>query len=203
MLPISKPQAQKAAKWIKANFMNEMKAGVNGTVFNVNHLCGIACQETAYLWVNWIDTMKVSDVLSLCIGDASGDYPGTKRSAFPRNTSIFREKYGDSLTKMLIDEANLSRRVRGYGPREWVYKGYGIYQYDLQHILTDKDFFASKKWHSYPECLARVMRELKQKYAVYGDIWKTIKSYNGSGDSATQYANNVTIFTQYCSEVQV
>jgi hypothetical protein len=197
MLPINKQQAHKAATWMKANFRNEMEAAVHRTAFNINHICGIACQETAYLWLSWIDTMKVEDVLALCIGDASGDYPGTQRSAFPQNTQIVRDKYGDGLTKMLIDQANMSRAVRGFR----VYRGYGIYQYDLQHVLTDKDFFAQKKWHSYPERLARVMRELKQKYTVYGDIWKTIKAYNGSGDRATIYANNVIQFTQYCSEV--
>ena len=201
MLPITRDQAHKAATWMKQNFWHEMEAGVSSTVFTIDHVCAIACQETAYLWVNWIDTMKVADVLSLCIGDASGDYPGTVRHAFPVNTAAFRDKYGDTFTKMLIDEANLSRAVRGYSPREWVYKGYGIYQYDLQHVLTDEAFFRQKKWHAYPECLLHLMRELKQKYAVYQDLWKTFKAYNGSGQAATNYANNVTIFTQYCSEV--
>ena len=151
--------------------------------------------------LNWIDDFSVENVLGLCIGDASGDFPGTVRHAFPTNTAAFRAKYGDQFTDMLIDEANLSRAVRGFDPRQWVYKGYGIYQYDLQHVLTDEDFFRQKKWYVYPECLLHLMRELKQKYNIYQDIWKTIKAYNGSGPAATNYANYVTQFTEYCSEV--
>lgn len=201
MLPITRDQTHKAARWMKDNFGHEMAAAVSGTVFSVDHVCAIACQETAYLWLSWIDTMAVGDVLGRCIGDASGDFPGTTRNAFPKNTGLFRDKYGDNLTDILIGEANLSRRIRGFEPREWVYKGYGIYQFDLQHILTDEAFFRDRKWYSYGECIVRLMQELKHKYNVYQDIWQAIKAYNGSGDAATNYANNVTQFVQYCSEV--
>ena len=26
--------------------------------------------------------------------------------------------------------------MRGFGPKEWVYKGYGIFQYDLQAVMA-------------------------------------------------------------------
>jgi hypothetical protein len=29
-------------------------------------------------------------------------------------------------------EANDTRKLRGFGPQHWVYKGYGLFQYDLQ-----------------------------------------------------------------------
>ncbi len=45
------------------------------------------------------------------------------------------------------------------------------------------------------------MKELKVKYSIHKDIWKALKGYNGSGPRATQYANNVVQFAQYCSEV--
>ena len=201
MLPITRTQTHKAAKWMKDNFSHEMAAAVSGTVFSVDHVCAIACQETAYLWLGWIETMAVGDVLGRCIGDASGDFPGTLRSAFPKNTAAFRAKYGDHLTNILIGEANLSRAIRGFDPKDWVYKGYGIFQFDLQHIVTDEAFFRDRKWYSFGECVVRLMQELKKKYSVTGDLWKTFKAYNGSGPAAENYANNVTQFAVYCSEV--
>lgn len=51
-----------------------------------------------------------------------------------------RQRYGDQFTQMLIDEANETRALRGFGPKDWVYKGYGIYQYDLQHVPGNEAF---------------------------------------------------------------
>ena len=201
MLPITKKQAQKAAQWMKSNYKTAMVKAVAGTPFSIDHICAIGCQETAFLWLNWIDKLTPDEVLGRCIGDASGDFPNTQRSAFPKNTAAFKAKYDAGFAKMLIDEANKTRQLRGMNPREWVYKGYGIYQYDLQHVVNDEAFFRQKKWYNYSDCLLHVMKELKQKYAVHKNIWKALKGYNGSGARATEYANNVTQFTQYCSEV--
>jgi hypothetical protein len=87
---------------------------------------------TAYFWLNFIDKKSVADVLARCVLDASGDYPGTERSAFPKNTHAFTAKYGDAFANMLIAEANATRKWRGFGPAAWVYKGYGLFQFDLQ-----------------------------------------------------------------------
>lgn len=143
-LPITKAQAKTAARWMKDNFKDAMVAAVAGTPFSIDHICGIACQETAYLWLNWIDDMTPAEVLARCVGDASGDAPGTSRNPFPKNTAAFIERYGNEFAQILIEEANKSRALRGYSPRQWVYKGYGIYQYDLQHVLTNEAFFREK-----------------------------------------------------------
>ncbi|WP_227632812.1 hypothetical protein, partial [Klebsiella pneumoniae] len=86
------------------------------------------------------------------------------RNAFPANTAIFRKKYGDQVTAEFIDEANRTRALRKMGPKDWVYKGYGIFQYDLQHILTDPSFFLNKQWRDFPSCLTRVLNELTLKH---------------------------------------
>ena len=78
------------------------------------------------------------------IGDASGDFPNTSRSAFPKDTPTFRAAFGDAFADMLIAEANASRALRNMGPKTWVYKGYGIFQYDLQHVHADKAFFRER-----------------------------------------------------------
>ena len=89
--------------------------------------------------------MDVSDCADArCVLDANGDYPGTKRSAFPTNTAAFRKQYGAELD-MLISEANATRKLRGFGPQQWVYEGYGFFQYDLQSVKTDGAFFRERK----------------------------------------------------------
>lgn len=200
-LPLSKTQATKAIAWMKQNFANEMIKAVQGTPFSIDVLCGIACQETASVWINWIDDKNVDEILGLCVFDASGDFPGTKRTAFPRNTAAFRDAYGDEFTDMLINEANRSRKERNYSPKNWVYKGYGLYQYDLQFVKVDDAFFRDKRWYSYEHCLEKALRELTDKWKRQKDLFKTIRAYNGSGSAAQEYANNVMIFTSYAKEV--
>ena len=200
-LPITQKQAYKVATWMKSNFGDQITRALRGTPFDVNTLCGIACQETAYFWISFIDKMSVEDVLARCVLDASGDFPGTQRSAFPRNTEAFRKRYSGDFADMLIAEANKTRKLRGFGPQQWVYKGYGIYQYDLQFVVDDEIFFREKQWFSFEACLERAKKELLGKYKIYDNLWKAVRGYNGSGSAATDYANNVTQFAKYFSEV--
>ncbi len=199
-LPISRPQAHKVATWLKANFGTKLEAASAGTPFSVDLLCAIACQETAYFWVGFINSLPVQTIVERCVLDASGDYPGTSRSVFPVNTAAFRNKLGDQFTGMLIEEANKTRALRNYDPRAWVYKGYGIFQYDLQYVLTDRTFFEGKQWCSFDACLGKAIHELKEKYRITGDLWRAVRAYNGSGASATKYANNVMTFRDWCAE---
>lgn len=200
-LPISRSQALKVTQWMKSNFGTKLVAAVQGTPFSIDHLCAIVCQETAYFWVGFIGTLSPQKIIERCVLDASGDYPGTSRSAFPVNTGAFRARFGDDFTKLLIDEANKTRALRNYGPKQWVYKGYGLFQYDLQYVKTDEAFFKSKQWYDFDSCLAKATGELKAKYAITGDLWSAIKAYNGSGPRATKYANNVMRFRDWCAEV--
>lgn len=200
-LPITRRQARTAARWMKRHYGDRIARAVRGTPFSVNLLCGIACQETAIFWLNFIDDLSPDEVLARCVLDASGDYPGTVRMAFPRNTEAFVARYGQDLADMLIEEANISRVLRGFRPQRWVYKGYGLFQYDLQHIVRDKRFFTDKRWYLFDQCLDRAMRELRTKYARTGNLWSAVRAYNGTGPAATRYANNVMQFTAYCAEV--
>jgi hypothetical protein len=200
-LPISRDQAHTVARWMKDNFGSAIQGAVAGTPFSLDIVCAIACQETAFVWIHFLDNLSNDEILARCVFDASGDFPDTHRSAFPRNTAAFRQKYDDDFTQMLIDEANKTRALRGFGPKDWVYKGYGIYQYDLQHVTSNEAFFRQKQWYRHDQCLAMLMRELREKYAAKHDLWKAIKAYNGSGASATDYANNVIQFAHYCAEV--
>lgn len=200
-LPINHAQALKVARFMKTQFGAAMKDAAAGTPFSVDLLCGIACKETAIFWVGLIDTLAVNKIVERCVFDANGDFPGAPRSAFPRNTAAFRERYGDAFTAMLIDEANQTRALRNYGPKQWVYKGYGIFQYDLQYVVSDEAFFRQKQWYSFDTCLAKAVSELKKKYAITGDLWRAVKAYNGSGPRATEYANHVMQYAEWCATV--
>lgn len=151
--------------------------------------------------MKWTDNLDTNTIIQRCVFDASGDYPGTSRSAFPVNTAAFKERYGSQFTDMLIEEANKTRRLQGWSDQKWIYKGYGIFQYDLQHVTTDQAFFRDRRWYSFEACLEKVVKELDDKLAKKdGDLWSAIKAYNGSGARATQYALNVKAFTTYCRE---
>lgn len=200
-MPITREQTHKAARWLKKNFGQKMATACAGTPFSTDLICAIMCQETAYAWLGWIDTWGAAFVCERCVLDASGDAPDTSRNPFPKNTAAFRAKYGDGFTDMLIEEANRTRKIRGMGPKRWVYKGYGIFQYDLQHVDVNEKFFRERQWYDFDICLARALGELKSKYKIEPDLWQAVRRYNGSGPKAVQYANNVFRFVEWCSEV--
>lgn len=201
-LPISKAAALRCAKWLTDHYGDAMAAAVVGKSYGRKHLAGIVCQESAFKWLEWVDHHPAGEIIERCVFDASGEVPGAPRSAFPKNTAAFRDKYGDAFTDMLIEEANKTRRWQGWSDKPWVYKGYGIFQYDLQAVVTDRAFFEQKQWYDFAVCLDRCCRELDRKLvATNGDLWKAIKAYNGSGPKAVTYAENVKAFTEVCATV--
>jgi hypothetical protein len=191
-LPVSQAQALRTRDWLFQNFADAIQQAVQGTPLDANLVAAIACKETANVWLHWIDRLSPHDVLERCVFDGSGDVPGTSRSAFPRNATDFRAKVGDTLTDMLIDEANETRKLRGYGPQRWLYKGYGLFQYDLQHFVDDPDFFRNRQWGDFAACMDRFMREMNAKLkAANGDVADAVRRYNGSGPKAEQYREHV------------
>jgi hypothetical protein len=206
-LPIGESSARKVTRWLMSHFGEKLHAAGKGTPFSPDILCAIACQETAYFWLPLLqrletkaefrnDPGELADlILARCVLDASGDAPGAPRSAFPKSTEAFRTKYGAEFTNLLIEEANQSRKLRGFGPKQWVYKGYGIFQYDLQFVASDEAFFRERKWYDFDACLAKCIGELKAKYkAVGNDLWEAVRAYNGSGPRARAYRDNVKQF---------
>lgn len=195
-LPISLQQAKKVCDFLLANFDQQFTQATIGTVFNKKHLVAIACQETAYMWINWIGKYDATTILRRCVLDGTGDTSDTigQRAAFPKNKEQFIIKFSQSTLDMLIKEGNLTRQLRGLNAATILYKGYGLFQYDLQFILTDEDFFLKKQWYSIDECLKRVMKELNNKYDISHDLKTSIRMYNGRGKRAENYANNVMQF---------
>lgn len=192
--------AQGVTRWLSTNFHSELAAAVASTPFSIALLCAIACREAGIYWLPLTPRRPAAEILGLCVYDASGDVAGAPRSAFPVNTAQFRLAYGDAFTRLLITETNKARAARGLNPAAMVYKGYGIFQYDLQHVRADEAFFREKRWYSFSECVRRAVAELTAKFQATGDIQKAVRAYNGSGPRAEQYARDVMRLLPYCEE---
>jgi hypothetical protein len=197
--PLNATQVKRARDWLAANFGAAVDATALRNGVDSNLIYAIACQETASVWLAWIGRLPPDQVLARCVFDASGDAPGSDRKAFPANTQEFRGRFGDTLTTQLIGEANATRQLRGYSPKQWVYKGYGLFQYDLQNIQSDADFFASRKWGDIQSCLDRFTRVLSDKVArAKGDLTAAVRAYNGVGPDADRYAAAVMQMREWC-----
>jgi peptidoglycan hydrolase-like protein with peptidoglycan-binding domain len=185
-------QVRQVRDWMASHFLADITTATKGSPVDANLVYAIACQETALYWLPWISTMPPDQVLAHCVFDASGDAPGTQRDAFPSNAAAFRGKYGDQLTQQLIAAANEMRALRKLPPAQWLYKGYGIFQYDLQNIADDPDFFKNQQWSDFRSCLDRLMREMNEKLtAAGGNLQDAVRRYNGAGPAAETYAVNV------------
>lgn len=198
---LSDEEILKASKWIKDNFGEEIEAALRGTRYNISIIIAIACQGIADRWLPWIEDFSIEEVLGRCITNSSGDYPGTHRVDFPKNESEFHDHYGDEITGMLVEEGNKMRNMpqpyypKGYGSAHILYKSYGIFQYDLSHILEDSEFFLKKQWYNFNECFKRLMitlNGLDRKAKSHKDLWSILKAYSGShGLEAIKYADNI------------
>jgi hypothetical protein len=199
-MPLSEAQAKKAIKWLRDNFGDKVENAITGTPFTADDIYAIACQETAIYWLGWIDKMKADDVLKYCIFDATGDTTDTvgQRKAFPKNKAAMLASYPKDFVDMLVAEANKMRQIKGWSAKEFLYKGYGIFQYDLQFVETDKVFFEKKQWYIFDECIKRLMKELNGKFAIKKDKHKAIVAYNGAGVAAENYGNNWEQFKKWC-----
>jgi len=187
------------AAWLRSNFDAEIAAAVSGKPYGFEVVCGIACKETGFIWIPRRKTLRAAELLPLLVGDASGDAQNTTRKAYPKNGQVFRNDFGDAFTDMLIDEANKARALRGLRPAKLLYKGYGIFQYDLQHVKKDEVFFKNRLWHGIGPCLERLALELDRKFSASGgDTRDAIRRYNGSGARAEAYADEVMVYVGWC-----
>ena len=200
MRPITDQQATLAVQWLDACF-GEVVHRLVKDPFSASDLYGIVCQETAYFWLPFLGRLTPTNVVARCVLDGSGDVAGTTRRAFPSNTLEFRHQYGKRFTELLIKEGNKTRVLRGMRPWSKIYKGYGIFQYDLQFVQVDEDFFKEKQWYDFDICLLRCLSELERTYARHGDVHEAIRAYNGAGARAEAYAKNVEYYSQLADQI--
>ncbi len=110
-MPLSRANCLKTATWMKDNFEDKIMAAVENTPFDKELVYSITCQETAQRWLLWVDDFDAETILQRSVFDASGDFPDTSRSAFPKNKAEMIAAFGNDLTQMLIDEANKMRAM--------------------------------------------------------------------------------------------
>lgn len=202
-MPLTRTQSQRARDWLMAHFADAIRQASADKPFDETLICAIACQETACEWLRWIDRHPPEEILARCVFDGSGDVPRTTRAAFPRDTAEFRRLAGAEITAALIAEADETRRWRGFAPVGWIYKGYGLFQFDLQHYRDPlhRAFFERRLWGSIEACLDKLSGELMSKYAAAdGDLWDAVRRYNGAGDLALAYRARVQQFHAWLSE---
>jgi hypothetical protein len=200
-LPLSSDQVRKGAAWMHTNFAPQIADAIDQKPYSAAIVCAIACKETGFIWIPRTK-MAPAELLPLLIGDASGDIDGHPRNAFPKNTAVFRDVFGDDFADELVAESNNARALRGLNPAHIVYKGYGIFQYDLQHVKVDEAFFRDRLWHEIDGCLDRLTRELDRCFAAAdGDTRGAVRRYNGSGPNAETYADHVMAFADFCSGI--
>ena len=197
-----------AATWLMHNFGAQSRDGLRGTGFPPSLACAIACQESGYEWFKkkFRQNHSPAQVLRLMVLDNV-----TPRQAFPRDTATFqKDRRVGHLSADLIAASDASRAARGYSPTGKLLFGYGIFQYDLQHILTDRAFWEDRdtmkspngavvpvrgRWHDIDVCVDRLVAELSAKRKRHPDsMFETIRAYNGAGSNARAYAQIITRF---------
>ena len=198
--PISDKQAKVAIQWMDDCF-GELVHEAALPPFSASDLYGIVCQETAYFWLQFLGRLTPNEIVARCVLDGSGDVAGTSRRAFPSNTAEFTREYGKEFTELLVKEGNLTRKLRGLKPWAKIYKGYGIFQYDLQFVQVEPAFFRDKQWYAFESCVMRCMSELNRTYARHGEVHEAIRAYNGAGKRAEIYADNVEYYSKLADDV--
>jgi hypothetical protein len=160
--------------WFKTSFGSQIKAATEGSPISVDLIAAIALQETGYLWSSLIKHHNgdIDGVLAGCVGDTL-DHP--KRRAFPINREQLAEHpKGETIfgiaRSALSDLADIHGTYRRVFERDQnkFCRGYGILQYDLQHLQTDPDFFLETKWASFEQCLQKCLVELRRGISKRG-----------------------------------
>lgn len=154
------------ALWFKKNFHGEISKATQGTVFDVDMLTAIACQETGELWQAMRHKeLSLEQIVAFCCGDTLDEDKG--RSAFPKTKS---DLIGHPRGQEMFDIArqallSMAEHVPGYGfaktKKDKFCHGYGVFQYDLQFFKTDPDYFLEKRYEKFDQTLDRALGELK------------------------------------------
>lgn len=158
--------------WFRQTFGAEVEVKLVGTPFSLDLLTAIAYQETGYIWQGLYQSFSREDVLKLCVGDTIGE---PRRSAFPKTKAALLARPGGAemfgIARTCLEE--MAKHVPGYkkavqDPDKFCH-GFGIFQLDIQFFKDDPDYFLSKGWESFGNCIERAINELKSKLIrVYG-----------------------------------
>lgn len=201
-IPLTDANVVKAVSWLHTNFGEQMSRALPEEI-PLAFAYAVVCQETAIAWVKPhpqarpgfrdsapIDRLSPEIILKRCVFDTSGDelIPGTNtprrtRDVFPRNRAEFTARHGESAAEFLVNEGSMMRReFHGWDPSGWLYKGYGLFQFDLQHAQEGQlAFFMERQWYQLDACLTHFISEMRPRVINNnGDLLAAAASYNGS-----------------------
>jgi hypothetical protein len=153
--------------WFKENFGAQIRAAVAGTVFDVDMLTALACQETGSLWniMRHDPSLTADRIAALCCGDTLDFDKG--RRAFPRSKADLIaapdgvQMFEIAREALLAMAAHVSDYSFAFNKPNKFAHGYGIFQYDLQFFLTNPRYFLDKRYEIFENSLERALGELK------------------------------------------
>jgi len=151
--------------WFKQKFRKPIEAGTAGTIFDLDRLTAIACQETGYIWqVLRKKSLTQSQILALCVGDTLDSDKG--RKAFPKTKyDLVNAPNGPEMFTIAHQAlVEMAKFIPGYSgvaakPNKFCH-GYGVFQYDLQFFREDPGYFLEKRYARFDDTLARCLKEL-------------------------------------------
>nr|WP_314445295.1 hypothetical protein [uncultured Sphingomonas sp.] len=120
--------------WFKKTFGSEIDLAVAGTIFDLDMLTALACQETGYIWGPLRRKgLGRKDILRLCVGDTLD-----RASTFPKDKDDLERVSGgpEMFQKARAALIELAGHIPSYAgaarnPRKFC-KGFGIFQFDMQ-----------------------------------------------------------------------
>lgn len=150
--------------WFKSNFASAIEKAVKGTLFDLDMLTAVACQETGYIWqVLRKKDLPLARILELCVGDTID-----ARSVFPKSKAQLvaepnGQKMFDIARAALVD---MAKYVPGYDtmvakPDKFCH-GYGLFQYDIQYFKTDPSYFLERRYIQLDQTLGKCVSELQE-----------------------------------------
>ncbi len=168
-----------AIRWFKQTFGASLRQALAATPFSPDFLVAIACQETGYLWMRLLDKGVARDeILRLCVGDTIDGNGARGRQAFPR-TRADLEKNARGAEMFAIARKALEDMANATGDRAYLAalrnpdkfcRGFGVFQYDLQHFDKDPAYFLEQRYANFDAALAHAIGELRAaKLRVYPD----------------------------------
>ncbi len=198
--------AASGAKWLMSTFGDVLTAKSEGTPFSTSIFCAVAYQESGYAWFSRKvrDGRTPSEILRLLALD-----PTSPRQRFPKDTpSFLADPRFKTISDELIQASVASRKARGLFETGLLMYGYGLFQNDLQNILTKPKFWTDPApsgeakaaglhgaWGDIEVSTDYFISMLNDKYKQVGhDVWRAIKAYNGTGPSAEIYMENVQLY---------
>jgi len=161
-------------RWFKEQFHEEIEAATAGTLFDLDMLTALACQETGEIWpiLRKDRNLSKAQIVALCVGDTLDEDKG--RRAFPRNKAALvaapnGQAMFDTAHQALVDMAVHipSYRAAARNANKFVH-GYGVWQFDLQFFKTEPKYFLEKRYEKLEATLGKAIGELKEALKKIG-----------------------------------